>query len=538
MKKIFKFIFTLSILMCSMCIFSACEIGEFASYSVSYVSSDFKFDEFTSSIMVEYGTTVNFSKSDFKVYRVNKHGRKQKTKNYVFDASSVNGKKLTIGDYKIYFSNSKGDYKAAVNLTVYEKEVAKPTFQAFETEFDQNEVNIKSYLENLPQFDSSAMVVEDSAFSVVSAIDAGTYKTKINLKYGYVWNTLSNKTASIEFVWKINKKVIAAPKVDGQNTFSVDFDENFNLKPQTLKFENSSYSSVYQVSENSQTNAGKYTATVSILNDNYCFAEGKETLSYDYEVLPKTLDTVTLKDDGKYEYSGQAISPNLSNFISNFMTISDVSNNVFAGDYQVVVGFKSEHANNFIFKDNKNSETIDYQITKKHVLRPSLKNESFVYSGVAPEIELENFDENIFVLSNTSNNVSAGYYTLIVSPKNQMIADNYAFADSDILSVLSLVYRIEKAKENVTISFSVPDGQTYEEGMTASAEIVSEKIELSSIIVLYKKVGQTFERVEKIDGAGEYLIVINPSFDSTNYSLVFNGESVKDSDLQMQFRVL
>ena len=254
--------------------------------------------------------------------------------------------------------------------------------------------------------------------------------------------------------------------------------------------------------------------------------------------MPKTLDTVTLKDDGKYEYSGQEISPNLSNFIPNFMTISDVSNNVFAGDYQVVVGFKSEHANNFIFKDNKNSETIDYKITKKHVLRPSLKNESFVYSGVVPEIELENFDENIFVLSNTSNNVSAGYYTLIVSPKNQTIADNYAFADSDILSVLSLVYRIEKAKENVTISFSVPDGQTYEEGMTASAEIVSEKIELSSIIVLYKKVGQTFERVEKIDGSGEYLIVINPSFDSTNYSLVFNGESVKDSDLQMQFRVL
>lgn len=537
MKKVFKFIFTLSILMCSMCIFSACEIGEFASFSVSYVSSEYSFDAFSSSIMVEYGKTVNFTKSDFKVYRVNKRGLKQKTKNYNLDASSVNGKRLTIGDYKIYFSNDKGDYKTAMTLTVYEKEIEKPTFTVFETEYDQNEINIKTYLESLPQFDTSAMVVEDSASSVVSAIDAGTYKTKINLKYGYVWNTLSNKTASIEFVWTIRKKVVASPRVSGTSTFTVDYDENYNLKEHTLNFENVA-NGIYQISGNRQKTAGKYSATVSISNENYCFADDQEILTYDYEILPKTLETVTLKDSGTYEYSGQAIAPNLSNFISKFMTISDISNNVSAGVYQVAVGFKNEFSGSFVFENNKAIQNIDYQISKKQVARPTLKNETFDYTGSAPQIELENYDENLFSLSDTSNNISAGFYTLIVSPKNKTISDNYAFVGSDVMQVLSLVYKIEKAKENVNISFSVPDGQTFSEGMTATAEIVADNISLSSSVVLYKRVDQTYEKVEQIDGAGEYILALNVSFDSANYVLVFNGETVKDSDLQKSFRVL
>ena len=127
---------------------------------------------------------------------------------------------------------------------------------------------------------------------------------------------------------------------------------------------------------------------------------------------------------------------------------------------------------------------------------------------------------------------------MIVSPKNQTISDNYAFVGSDVLQVLSLVYKIEKAKENVNISFSVPDGQTFSEGMTATAEVVADNISLSSSVVLYKRVDQTYEKVEQIDGAGEYILAINVSFDSANYVLVFNGETVKDSDLQKSFRVL
>lgn len=538
MKKALKFIFMFSILMCSMCIFSACEIGEFASFSVSYVSNEFSFDAFSSSIMVEYGKEVNFSKSDFKVYRINKHGRKQKTKNYVLDASSVNGKKLTIGNYKIYFSNEEGDYKTAITLTVYEKEIEKPTFKSYEVEYDQNEVNIKNYLESLPQFDSDSMIVEDSASSVVSAVDAGTYKTKINLKYGYVWNTLSNKTESIEFVWTIGKKVIASPKILGESTFNVEFDENFNLVSQTLKFENSAYSGVYQISGNSQKKAGKYSATATIVNSNYSFHENKETETYNFEILPKTLESVTLSDSGKYEYSGNAIAPNVSNFISAFMTMSDTSNNVSANEYELVVAIKSEFEGDFVFENNKNQQTINYEITKKHVARPSLKKDTFVYSKTAPQIELENFDENLFVLSDTSKNVSAGFYTLTVSPKNQTIAENYAFEGSNILQVLPLVYQIEKAKESVTISFSVPEGQTFKEGMTASAEIVCENIELSSEVVLYKKVGLVYEKVDAIDGSGEYLIAINVSFDSANYVLVLNGENVKSDNLQKEFKVL
>lgn len=538
MKKALKFIFIFSILMCSMCIFSACEIGEFASFSVSYVSNEFSFDAFSSSIMVEYGKEVNLSKSDFKVYRINKHGRKQKTKNYVLDASSVNGKKLTIGNYKIYFSNKEGDYKTAITLTVYEKEIEKPTFGSYEVEYDQNEVNIKNYLESLPQFDSESMIVEGSASSVVSAVDAGTYKTKINLKYGYVWNTLSNKTESIEFVWTIGKKVIASPKILGKSTFNVEFNENFNLVSQTLKFENSAYSGIYQISGNSQKNAGKYSATATIVNHNYCFLENKETATYNFEILPKTLESVTLLDSGKYEYSGNAIAPNVSNFISAFMTMSGTANNVSANEYELVVAIKSEFESDFVFENNEKQQTINYEITKKHVAQPILKKDTYVYSKTAPQIELENFDENLFVLSDTSKNISAGFYTLTVSPKNQSIAENYAFEGTDILPVLPLVYQIEKAKANVNISFSVPDGKAFVDGISATAEIVSENIELLSEVVLYKKVGQIYEKVEIIDGAGEYLVAINVSFDSANYVLVYNNKNVVSDDLQKSFRVL
>lgn len=539
MKKISKIILMFSVFLCSLFVFSACETGTFASLDVSYIGSEATFDEFSDCILVEYGTVLNLSKQDFKVLRVNTKNKKQKTNNFEFDASNVNNKRLVVGDYVIYFSSTKEDYKTQLIVRVYEKEVEKPTFAPFETEYDQNRVDIKAYLESQPGFDASSMIVEESSSSVTSATNAGTYTTKINLRYGHVWNTATNKTASIEYVWKINKKAIAVPKVKSAKTFNLDYDSEYNLISHTLVFEKNPQSAFYLTTNNTASNAGKHNAVLTIINDNYIFTGNRSVAQVEYEILPKTLPAVSLVGDGKYEYSGEKIVPNLENFISAFMQISP-EDTTSVGTYNAEVGFKAEHANNFVFEgENKKSIPISFEILKKKVARPTLKSTTFTYNGTAPTLEIENFDENLFTVDGWSNNIMAGFYSICVSPKTTEIANNYAFEDSDYLAVFTLEYEILRAKVTVEVLFNVPDGKQFAEDLYYNGVIDCSEINVQTTITLYRKNGEELEEVSGIISAGEYVLVLSPDFDERNYELVDSNtnKEIEPENLQITFTV-
>lgn len=534
MKKITKVLFAFAILLCVPLLFSGCESGTFKEYAISYVGTEYEFDEFSSAVLIEYGNVVNFSKDDFKVLRVNTKGKRQKTSKFTLDASSVNGKRLDVGEYKIYFKNSKENYEKAITVRVYEREIEKPTFASFSTEYDQNVVDIEAYLASQPGFDASAMVVENSDTSTTQAVDVGTYTTKINLYYGCVWNTSSGRTEPIEFVWTITQKTIAKPKVKGSTILSLDFDENFNIIPCTLEFEQTSFSFAFEIIGNKTTTAGEHVATVQIKNNNVVFPNGETSETYSFFVNAKAVDEVEISDSGEYEYTGEEILPSLSNFVPKLMEIQSDEANINAGEHTLKIAFKDEFKNSLYWSTtDQDFIEVSFLITKKTVKIPTLKTDKFTYSGVAPTLEFDNFDDDMFVVSDTSKNISAGWHKVIVSPKSQEIASNHAFEGTSALGILTFEYQIEKAKIKGTISWNVPDGEAFFEGQTASVTVLSEDGEkIPTKTTLYFLNGEKYEKVESIGCSGKYRLVL--SFEN-HILLDENGNEFTSANLRKDF---
>lgn len=536
MKKISKFIFSLAILLCFSVLLSGCEVGDFKSFSVSYIGKEYEFDEFSSAILVEYGNVLNLSEKDFLVYRVNTKNKKQKTTKFKLDLSSVNGKMLDVGDYKIYFENTKENYSKALTIRVFEKVVEKPTFEFYSVEYSPNAVDIISYLEGLPNFDTSAMVVENSDESTISAVDVGKYTTKINLYHGCVWNTSSGRTDSIVFEWEIIPKIISEPKIASKN-LQITLDKNFEIVPCGLTFQPDSNSIAYEISNSKTTKAGEHVAIVQIKNDNYVFKNGEMSCEYPYVVKPLKVEDVTFSDSGKYEYSGEQISPNFENFNSVFMSVDGEIENVNAGKYVLKISFKDKYVDALVWKESQKSVLeIEYEITKKKVAKPTLKNSVFEYSGTAPELEFENFDEELFVVSDTSKNISVGWHYVTISPKNQEIASNFAFEGTDVLGSLKFQYKIEEAKVKTTISWSVPDGQVLNSSLTASVQVVFDgDKQISFSQKLYYFEDEKYVQVNEIEKSGQYRLVLSVE----NYVLLDDeGKTLSSSDLQKDFEIL
>lgn len=108
-------------------------------------------------------------------------------------------------------------------------------------------------------------------------------------------------------------------------------------------------SDYYTITNNSATNVGEYTATVTLNDtDNYCWKESEYTptstaaLTFDYEITPKALTAamVTLSTDSNV-YNGENQKPTVTVADSEYMTASDytITNNggTNVGNYTVTV---------------------------------------------------------------------------------------------------------------------------------------------------------------------------------------------------------
>lgn len=533
MKKLSKLLFSLLLFLCVPLLFTACESGKIKRYSVTFVGESCTFDAYSSTLLVEYGTIINLTEEDFVVYRVNDKGKSQPTTNFKVDASSVNNKKLLVGNYTIYIESKKEDYKEPLTVTVYEREVSKPTFSYYSVEFDQNEVDIEEYLKTLPNFNSTALTIEMSEDSVAYATAVGKYKTIIKLKYGYVWNTLSGKTQTIDFYWEITPKEIPVPTISGSSVLELDYDENYNFKDSVLKFnQNLQYSGFYKITGNTANAVGEYEATVEISNKNFVFADGSTKQTYPYSVVAKQMPTVEILGEDEFTYSGEIYAPKLDKFISKFMTASSLEH-ASAGIHRVAIGFKPEYAKCFKWiGTDENVIYVTYTINRKKIEKPILKNNTFTYSKQSPILEFENLNDELMKVSDTSSNISVGVYTVIVSPINSEVANNYTY-DTGVLATLKFSYIIQQAKIECKIIWNVPDGQTFVDGLQAGVYIECEDVDITVSQLLYVNNGKDFQVTDSISGAGQYMLVAQIEFDRSNYMLVLQGTENEISDAHL-----
>lgn len=548
MKKLKNILFSTLFIILSLFTLTACGNSPYKSLDVQYAGS-YDYDTAKNVIMVEYGDVINFSLDDFNAVVTFENGKSKKTDKVTMDASSVNHKAPAVGDYKIYFSYMEQNDKFEITVRIYEKAVVKEYFTPYKTTYSGNIVDVENYITSLPVFNSEYMEI-DKSISTISATNAGEYKVYIALKPGYVWNTATGKYTAIEFIWKIEKKQISIPTVSGETTFTYKFDAAYAPVSQTLLFdENQNEKDFYIISNNSTSLAGNYTASVKIkdqFKNNYCFTDQTDEKTFDYQILPYQLDKVALSDSGRYTYSGEAISPNLSNFIAEIMTKSDISNNVDAGVYSQTIELKAGHKTNYVWKNESaiSAVRINYEIQKRHIARPVLAQTEYTYTGKAIAPEFTNLDENLAV-SDTSVNIGVGTYPITIRLKSTLNPANFTLEGADSASSIVYNYTIVARTFLISLSWDKPENATY----TGSTQFVNlfisgEGVENFNIKTNYKYYLKdsegNYNEVDNLISAGEYRIVATLSYDNVNNILRVNENPPREilaSDLETTLTV-
>ena len=167
---------------------------------------------------------------------------------------------------------------------------------------------------------------------------------------------------------------ITPPTVSGQSTFIYDG----TLK--TLQF--SGLTSLMSVSGNTQTNAGDYTATVSLTNKtNYRWSDTRDSndKTFSWSIDPAQLDYPTVEQD-EFTYNTQAHSLVFSGLNNVLMAVSGTTSATNVGNYTAIVSLKDKQ--NYTWANNSTADyEIDWSIIKAQLTKPTAGTNSFTYTG-------------------------------------------------------------------------------------------------------------------------------------------------------------
>ena len=541
MKKFKHIVVTIVLALMAFVTFVGCKTKEFSNLEVEYNGASLDYDNVHNVLMVEYGTNLNLSKEDFSVYVVYKDQSKTKISDFEIDASAVNSKNLSVQDYHVYFSYKDYDYRFDLTVRVYDKEVQKPTFNAYETTYSGEEIDVSDYIESLEGFNSSYMELDQN--STLKATNAGEYTATIKLKDGFVWNTQTAKDANIDFIWKINKKIIETPTLSSGTTLVFKHNQDFEGQAQSLVFEQNQNLKYLDYENITNTNVGDYSATVKI-KDSYAqnieFEQNRSQYVIDYQIVPKAVKVPALADQGEYEYTGSLIEPNISNFESKLMEKNLPQNSINANDYVLEIGFKQDKKANFVWEtlQTNNNVSIDYKITKKILQLPTLTSQNYEYTGQIITPTFNNLQENYLEIKNNPNAVNVGTHAITVGLKTSLNANNFAFASSNQVSDVTYNFTITKRNIVTSLSWNEIENAVYNASNFSTTMDITSSINIDVSYSYFVKQGETFVACEQTKDAGQYRVVATLDFDSINNKLVLaGGREISESDLRYEFSV-
>ncbi len=235
-----------------------------------------------------------------------------------------------------------------------------------------------------------------------SAVNAGSYSMTITAS--------GNFTGAREVTWSIAKKTVAVPKKD-TTVFTYDgFEKIYTLATNSL----------YTISGNNQTNAGKYTVTVALADkNNYCWASGSsENLTYDFVIGQRSIsDAVVKLDNTDLIYNGdyQAITVT-SVTVDGLAVTYTVSKNsaINAGSYSMTITANGNFTG---------VKKVTWSIAKKTVEKPTADTTVYTYNGKAQTYKIN--ANSLYTVSGATQ-TEVGTYTVTVSLNDK---NNYCWAD-------------------------------------------------------------------------------------------------------------
>ena len=227
---------------------------------------------------------------------------------------------------------------------------------------------------------------------------------------------------------------ITPPTVSGQSTFIYDN----TLK--TLQF--SGLTSLMSVSGNTQTNAGDYTATVSLTDKtNYRWSDTRNSddKPFSWSIDPAQLDYPTVKQD-EFTYNTQAHSLVFSGLNNNLMEVSGTTSATNVGTYTARVSLKDKV--NYTWVDGETGDvTYPWTINKRQLTIPTANPASYTYTGSAISVTFTNPDSAHITLGGDLTATVIGSYTATATIKDTA---NNEWTDGTT-SVKNIVWSITKA---------------------------------------------------------------------------------------------
>ncbi len=308
----------------------------------------------------------------------------------------------TAGTYKVIASVSGTENYNSANaekeFTITKAKVTAPTIITSSFTYDGTVKTLE-----LNGFDETTMSITGN-----TATNAGSYTAKVSL----------NDTANYEWAngfdgnldWNITKIQIEVPQ-ENLTTFTYDKTE------QTYTL---TTNSAYTIKNNTRTNAGSQTVTISLVDKtNYEWSNGTtDDITYTFTIGKAVVDVIpTVR--GSYTYTGETITLVLNNYDSEIMSISGNSATV-VGNYNATITLND----NYMWAGDFNGN-ISWSISKAKLAIPSANVGTFVYTGSEQTLDLNNFDSTTMsIVDNSKTNV--GEYTAVIT---LLDTDNYEWAE-------------------------------------------------------------------------------------------------------------
>lgn len=274
--------------------------------------------------------------------------------------------------------------------------------------------------------------------------DAGQYEVKFNLiSENYTW--VSGGYEEKVLVWRILPKEIAVPTV-GETVFV--------YIPQTEQQLAVASRAEYTVTGNKATDAGEYTAVISLVNANYCWTGGEiADVTIDWKILPLEV-AIPVMGTEMPVYCGETVFAPVNK--ANYYTLSG-NTAVNAGSYRVTATLTSK--NNYVWADGTTEDkNLDWIVEKKTLALPSYNGNltgNLTYDGSVQNADIT-VDGSCVITGNTAKNV--GKYTAEISLKDA----NYVWADGSY-GIKTVAWAIVPFKVNKPVvlgdSVYTPSGQ-------------------------------------------------------------------------------
>ena len=344
--------------------------------------------------------------------------------------------------------------------------------------------------------------------STTAPTEAGTYTVTVS------WDETTNYTAgsAAPVPFTVEKAKLTKPTENG-NTFTYTGAAQTytpaGFDPDTMT-----------IAGNVQTNAGKYTVTVSVTDKyNYIWADGSDTDVEFTFVIGKAAQSVivTISD---WTYGGQANEPDIDGIEESAATTAFYSGTTnagvkydsataptAAGSYTVTVSW--EYTDNYTAGS---AAPVEFTVEKAKLKIPTANVDPFVYTGAAQTYTPDGFDPDTMTISGNVQ-TNAGEYTVTVSVTDEY---NYVWADNPDTDI-TFNFVIGKAEQSVTVKI---DGWTY--GDTAKEYSVEGIMENADYTVSYSGDGYSADTAPV--NAGNYTLTITVDATANYNSAVASAE--------------